>query len=294
MMPELVEILRGYCRPLQPIPTETPAQLRPLPGIRAALFDVYGTMLVSGSGDVGTVATAPGSAVEAAFAHLDVPLQTTGENLDGLFLETIQASHARAGAEGIEYPEVDIVETWRLTVTAAQNRGWLAKDATITDYKWLALEYEVRANPVWTMPGLSECLERLVSQRLRLGIISNAQFFSLPIIPAITGKTVVEMGFDQELLLLSYQHRQAKPGDFLFDLARDSLLRQGVSPGEVIYIGNDMLNDMLPAQRAGFRTALFAGDTRSLRLREGDERVKAVQPDIILTHLSELADCLIE
>ncbi len=65
MMPELVEILKGHCRPLQPIPTETPAQLRPLPGIRAALFDVYGTMLVSGSGDVGTVATAPGSAVEA-------------------------------------------------------------------------------------------------------------------------------------------------------------------------------------------------------------------------------------
>jgi len=291
-MPEFVKILKEHCSPLQPVPTEASASLQAISGIRAALFDIYGTMLVSGSGDVGTVATAPGSAVEAAFAHLGVRLQTTGESLAGLLIETIQASHARASEQGVEYPEIDIVEIWRETVAAAQDRGWLATDVPLSDYERLALEYEVCANPVWTMPGLADCLKRLVAQQLHLGIISNAQFFSLPIFPAITGATVVEIGFDPKLLFLSYQYGQAKPGDFLFDLARDSLSRRGISPGEVIYIGNDMLNDILPAQRAGFRTALFAGDARSLRLRDGDDRVKAIRPDIIVTTLSELADCL--
>ena len=64
----------------------------------------------------------------------------------------------------------------------------------------------------------------------------------------------------------------------------------GVSPHAVLYVGNDMLNDMLPAAAAGFQTALFAGDARSLRLRETDPRCIDVSPDIVLTDLSQLIE----
>ena len=40
--------------------------------------------------------------------------------------------------------------------------------------------------------------------------------------------------------------------------------------------------------RAGLRTALFAGDARSLRLRRDDPRCAAVCPDLVLTGLSQL------
>ena len=53
-------------------------------------------------------------------------------------------------------------------------------------------------------------------------------------------------------------------------------------------VGNDVRNDLLGARAAGLRTALFAGDARSLRLRRDDPRCAAVCPDLVLTHLSQL------
>jgi len=53
-----------------------------------------------------------------------------------------------------------------------------------------------------------------------------------------------------------------------------------------------MLNDILPAQRIGFKTALFAGDKRSLRLRPDDARCEDIVPDIIVTDLLQLVEYL--
>jgi putative hydrolase of the HAD superfamily len=56
----------------------------------------------------------------------------------------------------------------------------------------------------------------------------------------------------------------------------------------VLYVGNDLLNDVLPASKIGFRTALFAGDRRSLRWRENDSRTSGVTPDVVITRLADL------
>jgi putative hydrolase of the HAD superfamily len=60
----------------------------------------------------------------------------------------------------------------------------------------------------------------------------------------------------------------------------------------VLYVGNDMLHDVLPAAAMGFRTALFAGDRRSLRRREGDARVASVTPDVVVLQLRDLLSCV--
>ena len=52
------------------------------------------------------------------------------------------------------------------------------------------------------------------------------------------------------------------------ELRVGALGKNGVAPGEVLYVGNDMLNDVYAAGQVGFRTALFAGDQRSLRMRQ--------------------------
>jgi putative hydrolase of the HAD superfamily len=53
-------------------------------------------------------------------------------------------------------------------------------------------------------------------------------------------------------------------------------------------VGNDMLNDIYPAKKLGFQTALFAGDARSLRLRTDDPRCRNLSADLILTDLEQL------
>jgi putative hydrolase of the HAD superfamily len=65
-----------------------------------------------------------------------------------------------------------------------------------------------------------------------------------------------------------------------------------IAPAKVVYVGNDMLNDIMPAKHAGFQTALFAGDKRSLRLRQDDSRCNGIIPDLVFTHLMELAELI--
>jgi len=76
----------------------------------------------------------------------------------------------------------------------------------------------------------------------------------------------------------------------MFIAAVEKLEKMDISPHSVLYVGNDMLNDIYPAKTAGFKTALFAGDARSLRLRENHPQCKDLSPDIIITDLIQILD----
>jgi len=289
------QIFRTQSRPLSPIPTGQTPVLPRLTGVRAVLFDLYGTLFISASGEVGT------SRESASDAALLEALDAIGAHPDravgpvvGCFFDVIERSHDASRRAGIQYPEVDIVEVWR------QVLGELARRGVLDERTWeraelerLAVEYEARANPVWPMPGLEGCLRSLRERRLLLGIISNGQFYTHKLFPALLGHPAEFWGFDSDLQYYSYQHGRAKPGLDLHEMAARALGRRGVEPGAVLYVGNDMLNDVFPASRVGFRTALFAGDARSLRLRRGDPRLDGVAPDVVLTRLSELTECLL-
>ncbi len=157
-----------------------------------------------------------------------------------------------------------MLSIWRQTLTqlAAQRTFSTSGSASGVDVPRLAIEYEMRINPTWPMPGAEDCLRALAARQKRLGIVSNAQFFTEFLFPAFFHQTLGELGFDPRLQFYSYRHLWAKPGLHLYELAASELLQQGVPAHNVLYIGNDMLNDVAAASRVGFRTALFAGDAQ--------------------------------
>jgi putative hydrolase of the HAD superfamily len=265
-----------------------------VPEIGAVLWDVYGTMFMSASGDIGTTAQSDqGDALQQSLKAVGLGSCRSGQEGVRHLHEVIGQHHQQLRAQGIDYPEVDIVEIWRDALRAWERQGTIVDKAISgVDLRRLAVEYESRANPVWPMPGLIKCLQELRNRGLRLGIVSNAQFFTLELFPALFGQSAQDLGFDPQLQYYSYQYHQAKPGEYLYSKARDALGQLGVRSEDIIYIGNDMLNDILPASELGFRTALFAGDARSLRLREDDQRVCGVTPDLVLTDLKQLGKCI--
>jgi len=287
-------IFRSHCRALEPVPTDEQPVLRELSGLRAVLFDLYGTLLVSGSGEVGTVAASCDRALGEALAAVGLRLVGPAQEAVELWFETIRRAHARLRAEGIDYPEVQVVDLWGELLDELRRRAWLdGRPRGGGDLRRLAVEYEARANPCWPMPGMEACLGSLRTKGKLLGIISNAQFYTPELFPALLGVDSGQLGFDPELVFYSYQHGRAKPGTWLHERARERLAGRGIGPAEVLYVGNDMLNDILPAARVGFATGLFAGDRRSLRWRREQPELAGLRPDVVLTALAQLDRCVL-
>ncbi len=291
-----VAALHRASLPLCPRNTHLAPRLPQLVGIRAVLFDIYGTLMVSGVGDIGLSAPDAPSAADRQIAFpaalRAAGLDYTGDGQHGVSIwrEQIEASHQADRIAGIPHPEVDIVEIWRQTCARLHALGELTSAPSAHfDYQRLAIEYEIRTNPVWPMPGLSSCLQQLTGLGQVLGIISNAQFFTPLLFPAVAGATLEQLGFEPRLCFYSYLLRRAKPSCHLYRQAATALAQQGLEPATTLYVGNDLRNDIWPAAQVGYKTALFAGDGRSLRLREDDpNRNEYGEPDAIVTRLEQI------
>jgi len=290
-----IATIRRLSAPLAPLPADTPSRLAPMAGLRAVLFDVYGTLFVSGSGDVGTAA-----AMDSATA-LGEALAETGLGADGeagprgvaLLQAAIAAHHAARRSEGIPHPEVEIRDVWEEVLSTLAGEGRLSRPPDGGACARLAVAYECRVNPVWPMPGARDTLQVLRGRGLHLGIVSNAQFYTPLLFRALLDASPQDLGFAPALCAWSYEHRVAKPSPHLFAGVLAGLAAQhGIRPEETAYVGNDCLNDIWTARRAGCRTVLFAGDARSLRWRHEDARCRDLEPDAIVTALMELPGIL--
>lgn len=288
-MNELIELIRTRCQPLTAQATGTTPQLVSLPNVRAVLFDIYGTLMISGSGDIGSDrADHRQTSLQKVSELFGFELSCSPSEANEAFADEVRAEHVRLKAAGISYPEVDFREIWSTVLPRIAD---LASDADVDATKF-SLEFELRVNPTWPMPGAEATLSALASRERMLGIVSNAQFFTPLLFAALMDRDLEDLGFSPDLTYFSFEHRHAKPGTALYELAKSKLAELGISADQVLYVGNDMLNDVTAASQVGFRTALFAGDQRSLRMRSDDERVHGVEADIVVTELPQLIECL--
>ena len=78
----------------------------------------------------------------------------------------------------------------------------------------------------------------------------------------------------------------------MFQVAADRLKNRDIPAHAALHIGNDMLTDIYPSKKAGFKTALFAGDNRSLRLRKSDPKCSNLSADLVVTDLIQIVNYL--
>jgi putative hydrolase of the HAD superfamily len=271
-------LVAPYLRPLSPKPTGlTPEGYLQAP-VKCLLCDIYGTLFISASGDIGSSASADqtSGSIDRLLERYGQPF--TADHVQRERFRTIQRLHDASRSQGVDYPEVVIENVWQMILNiddASQLRRF-------------AVEFEMITNPVWPMPGLSALLDRCRAGSMLLGIISNAQFFTPCLFEWLLRATPAELGFDSGLCWYSYRHGCAKPSPTLFRMARNALAERGIEPHQVAFVGNDMRNDILPARQVGFQTVLFAGDSRSLRLRADDPACRDITPDLVVCSLEQL------
>ena len=201
-------------------------------------------------------------------------LQTEPAKLAVTLRESIAAEHSRKRARGVMHPEVRIENIW----------DGLFPGRRPEVLRSMIVEYELAAHPVWPMPGCRAVLSALKRRGITLGIISNAQFYTPLFLEALLGADMEVLGFSPSLCLYSCDFEIAKPDQALFNVAKERLRALGTVPENSLMIGNSVIDDIVPAGKIGFMTALAALDRRSFAAPSGPEE----EPDVVVTSLGHL------
>ena len=272
--------LLHYIEPLSPLPTSLNPSKKLKEKIKCILFDVYGTLFISGSGDI-SIALQQSRLTQNLKNLLDrYQIKKKPQIVLDDFFSAIDIEHKRLKKKGVDFPEVKIDRIWMRVLEIE------ALDAV----RAFAVEFELIVNPVYPMPNLEKVLSDCKKSKILMGIISNAQFFTHYLFNWFLDSSPEDLGFKSDLIFYSYKSGHAKPSPVMFEAAAKNLRNIDISAHSVLYIGNDMLNDIYPAKMVGFKTALFAGDARSLRLRKNHPRCQNLSADIVITDLVQILD----
>jgi putative hydrolase of the HAD superfamily len=269
-----------YMQRLSPLTTSARPGGRLSQPVQCVLFDIYGTLFISGSGDISVARKTSPQAHKLQGLLQKFNIRKTSDDLAKELYRTIENEHRRLRGDGVDYPEIRIEKIWKQ----------ILKTDDLDSIRRFAIEYEMIANPVFPMPNLDQTLTACRQKKLTMGLISNAQFFTPLLFEWFLNAAPEGLGFHSELIFLSYQLGHAKPSPLPFEKASAVIQAMGLTAAACLYVGNDMLNDIYPAKQVGFQTALFAGDARSLRMRTEDRRCCNLSADLVLTDLSQLID----
>lgn len=283
--------------PLESIPTDTEPTIEILKGIRLIAYDFYGTLFISGVGDIGIDDGAPDSRLlSAALTGCGIDIIQNRAASEGfeIYNRIVSREIDYLKREGTENPEPDIRKVWEEVLSEMKAKELVQFRPDPELYGLMSVEFEARMNPVWPMPGVVETLLSFKEMGMVQGIISNSQFYTPIVLEALSGHSLDQLGFTSSLLHWSFEEKMKKPGLEFYKryLKKVAAYDPSIKPDQILYIGNDMLKDVWPAHTLGMKTALFAGDSRSLKWRREDERCKELEPDLVITDLHQISALL--
>jgi putative hydrolase of the HAD superfamily len=295
---------RSRTRKYPIFPADIPAKLPKLPNTRTVLWDIYGTLLGHPMGDMADNSLMEKS-TRQAFRQtarefgLDKFLSSDPVvSLREIYEREIKKTHRRKESRGVFSPEVRIEQIWLRILRQLEKEGYRPKSGRIDLSLALKVAYFFDDTQQFKLlyPGARRTLETIKQKGLMQGIISNAQFYTpitlnLLLRNSSSGKPMKEL-FNRRLVFFSYQLGVGKPNPLGFEQARERLMRMGIGPSFVIFVGNDMLFDMVLAHKSGFKTILFAGDRRSITLRKNNPEVAGFEPDGIIKSLPQLLEII--
>ncbi len=235
-----------------PVPTPPDKEgLRLKTRPRVILFDVYGTLLAPKLGDLEAQVKARRgreSFLETA-RHFGFP-ERVGEHWAEAFYREIEREHEVCRNLGISRAEVVIEKIWERLLAETVPEG------SRPDPRDVAVYRECRANPVAAYQGAGPLLKTLRDRGIAVGLASNAQFYTLPVLEYCLGLDGADV-FDPDWVFLSYELGFAKPDPHFFRLAKIQALRKGLAPAQVLMVGNDPVNDVDAARVHGLEAVLF-------------------------------------
>ena len=160
--------------------------------------------------------------------------------------------------------------------------------------KKIAYFYHASIQGAGAYPGAADTLSGFMNRKVAQGFLADGQCFTTAQLQHALRKQDASVTLEDmvkpDLTFLSAERKARKPADALFRAATQALASKGIKPAEVLHVGSSLPRDIAPARKAGFKTALFAGDRASLTAAPEQMKDPAMRPDILVTELPQLLD----
>ncbi len=289
-------------------PDVVPAKAKPglarLPDVRVVVWNVYGT-LVNISGAQLYLEHPQKLMMEVA---LDKTLQEfkmwgsmsrkpgqPAEYLGQLYTKALDEQRT-APSPGEKYPEFLSEIVWESIVRKLLQKDYQFDVSFYGSLNELCrkISYFFHASLQGTTcyDGAAKVLQTVRKMGLKQGLLGNGQVFTTVQLDRGLQEQdedgeFVKL-FDPNLIVLSHQLRGRKPSERLFREFYDRVEPEGIMPEQILHVGNSIEQDIIPAKRLGWKTALFAGDKNSLQATPEQLKTPASKPDLLVTELSQL------
>jgi FMN phosphatase YigB (HAD superfamily) len=214
-----------------------------VPKLRVVLLDIYHTLLA--------VEAPPPDAGRRWCALWTETLQCAPrlklEDVAKATQAVIQQHHGVARALGIPCPEVSWPDVMREAVPELVR----ISDAELDEFLFRHVQLQ---RAVHLMSGAAGFLHQVLEGRLTLGLVSNAQAYTLRELDLALAEAGMNRSiFRPDLCFLSFQNGYSKPDPHVFRSLGARLRTEGILPEQILMVGDREDNDIQPARAQGWQ-----------------------------------------
>ncbi len=289
--------------PARPM-TATPS-VQHLPGIRAVLWDVYGTLLRVSDGrftlfpkDEARLQIALDKTIHEfnMWNHMYRKPGPPWQSLIGLY-RSITERQSMAGSVRGDVTDVNVVETWRGIIERLFEKEYTFDEGQYGDLDEFSekVAYFFHSNLQATVAreGAVRAMSDISAAGLTQGLLSDGQSFTL----VQTLRALALQGelpplyqlFRPQTMILSHQLAAKKPSRSLFGHAVNQLRAIGIQAQEILHVSCRLSTDLVPAKAAGMKTALLVAEKSGLEVNSDVLKDAATRPDRLLTRLDQIS-----
>ncbi|REJ82079.1 MAG: HAD family hydrolase [Planctomycetota bacterium] len=296
-------------KPPAPRPLKATPYLKPLPGVRAVAYEVYGTLLRIDGGRL--------QHIHPQQLRMQIALEKTIEEfrmwysmsrkpgqpweyLLQQYTTLIEEDRLKPTKRKGDAREVSSPHIWRRWIDRLVKNEYQYEESFYGDPDDLALKvaYFFHASLQGTAAAehARDVLAQVSSAGLLQGVICDGQPFTpaqlLRDLQRESPMTSLSEVLSPGCTTVSAEMGVCKPSPSLFATGLAAFTKRGVDPGEILYVSHRIDDDIAAIRSFGVRTALLATDAECCRVTADELRDPDRKPDRLLTDLRQISQIL--